>query len=90
MPHVKTNMFPYVFGIDIATGVAALPGDGNDAICMTYTYDLANYMVKLLELDEWPELSVFVGDEVTYNEILAIAEEIWGKIWAEIIQMSMS
>lgn len=47
-------------------------------------------MVKLLELDEWPELSVFVGDEVTYNEILAIAEEIWGKIWAEIIQMSMS
>ena len=58
MPHVKTNLFPCVFGIDIAT-VADIPGDGNDAICMTYMYDLANYIVKLLKLDEWPELSVF-------------------------------
>lgn len=45
---------------------------------MTYMYDLTDYMVKLLELEEWPEFSVFVGDEVTYNEILAISEEIRG------------
>jgi nucleoside-diphosphate-sugar epimerase len=86
MPHAKTNLFPYVFGIDIANGVAAIPGDGNDVICMTYTYDLANYMVKLLELDEWPEFSVFVGDEVTYNEILAIAEDIRGRLGRNLFQ----
>ncbi|KAF3386454.1 hypothetical protein F1880_000160 [Penicillium rolfsii] len=79
MPHAKTNLHPYVFGIDIASGVAAIPGDGNNVICMTYTYDLANYMVKLLEIEDWPEFSVFVGDEVTYNEILNMAEEIRGK-----------
>ncbi|KAJ5890850.1 uncharacterized protein N7473_007078 [Penicillium subrubescens] len=78
MPHAKTNLHPYIFGIDIAGGVAAIPGDGNDVICMTYTYDLANYMVKMLELEEWPEFSVFVGDEVTYNEILAMVEGIRG------------
>lgn len=83
MPHAKTNLNPYIFGIDIANGVAAIPGDGNDVICMTYTYDLANYMVKLLELEDWPEFSVFVGDQVTYNEILAIAEDIKSKLEAK-------
>jgi hypothetical protein len=82
MPHAKTNLQPYVFGIDIANGVAAIPGDGNDIICMTYTYDLANYVARMLELEDWPEFSVFVGDQVTYNEILAIAEDIKGKLEA--------
>lgn len=80
MPHAKTNLQPCVFGIDIANGVAAIPGDGNDVICMIYTYDLANYLVRMLELEDWPEFSVFVGDQVTYNEILAIAEDIRGKL----------
>jgi hypothetical protein len=83
MPHAKTNLHPYIFGIDIAGGIAAIPGDGNDVICMTYTYDLANYMVKMLELEEWPEFSVFVGDQVTYNEILAMAEGVRGKMNAK-------
>ncbi|KAJ5175322.1 uncharacterized protein N7482_001199 [Penicillium canariense] len=79
MPHAETNLQPYTFGIDIAGGVAAIPGDGKDVICMTYTRDLASYMVKMLDLDEWPEFSVFVGDEVTYNGLLSLAEEITGK-----------
>jgi hypothetical protein len=85
MPHAKTNLHPYIFGIDIAGGIAAIPGDGNDVICMTYTYDLANYMVKMLELEEWPEFSVFVGDQVTYNEILAMAEGVRGKMNAKLL-----
>lgn len=90
MPHVKTNLHPYIFGIDIAGGVAAIPGDGNDVICMTYTYDLAKYMAKILELQEWPEFSVFVGDEVTYNQILAIAEEVRGMIKANAFKESIN
>ncbi|CAG7956772.1 unnamed protein product [Penicillium salamii] len=79
MPKVKTHLQPFTFGIDIASGTAAIPGDGNNVICMTYTYDLATYLVKALDLDEWPEFSIFVGDEVTYNQILGIAEEFTGK-----------
>ncbi|KAJ6017929.1 hypothetical protein N7451_001308 [Penicillium sp. IBT 35674x] len=78
MPHVQTNLQPYTFGINIAKREAAIPGDGNDVICMTYTYDMANYVVKALDLDEWPEFSVIVGDELTYNQILSMAEEITG------------
>jgi len=78
MPQVQTNLQPYSFGIDIGSGIAAVPGDGTDVICMTYTCDMATYLVKALDLDEWPEFSVIVGDQVTYNEILAMVEEITG------------
>ncbi|KAJ5498249.1 hypothetical protein N7453_007300 [Penicillium expansum] len=70
---------PFTFGIDISSGTAAIPGDGNNVICMTYTYDMAIYLVKALSLDEWPEFSVIVGDEVTYNQVLGMAEEFTGK-----------
>ncbi|KAJ5788369.1 hypothetical protein N7457_003359 [Penicillium paradoxum] len=79
MPHIQTHLQPFTFGIDISSGTAAIPGDGNNVICMTYTYDMATYLVKALDLDEWPEFSVIVGDEVTYNQVLSMAEEFTGK-----------
>ncbi|OQD64471.1 hypothetical protein PENPOL_c007G08988 [Penicillium polonicum] len=79
MPHVQTRLQPFTFGIDISSGTAAIPGDGNNVICMTYTYDMATYLVKALDLDEWPEFSVIVGDEVTYNQVLGMAEEFTAK-----------
>lgn len=79
MPLARTNLQPYTFGISLSDRIAAIPGDGNDIICMTYTYDMANYVVKLFDLDEWPEFSVIVGDQVTYNQLLQMAEEIRGK-----------
>ncbi|OQE80460.1 hypothetical protein PENNAL_c0046G00074 [Penicillium nalgiovense] len=75
MPHVLTHLQPFTFGIDISSRTAAIPGDGNNVICMTYTYDMAVYVVKLLDLDEWPEFSVIVGDEITYNQLLGMLEE---------------
>jgi hypothetical protein len=78
MPNVQTHLQPFTFGIDISSGTAAIPGDGNNVICMTYTYDMATYLVKALDLDEWPEFTVVVGDEVTYNQVLGMAEEFTG------------
>ncbi|GKZ38900.1 hypothetical protein AbraIFM66950_011450 [Aspergillus brasiliensis] len=46
---------------------------------VTYSYDLAAYIVKLLDLEEWPEFSIFAGDDITYNELLKLAEEARGK-----------
>ncbi|KAE8370008.1 NmrA-like family protein [Aspergillus caelatus] len=79
MPVVRTNLQPFTFGIDIASCQAAIPGDGNDVICMTYTYDMAVYIVRLLDEEDWPEFSVIVGSETTYNQLLQLAEEIRGK-----------
>ncbi|KAJ5156757.1 hypothetical protein N7492_009560 [Penicillium capsulatum] len=79
MPLARTNLQPYTFGVSLSHRVAIIPGDGNNVICMTYTYDMAKYVARLLELDEWPEFSVIVGDQVTYNQLLEMAEEIRGK-----------
>ncbi|KAB8259549.1 hypothetical protein BDV32DRAFT_124350 [Aspergillus pseudonomiae] len=79
MPVVRTNLQPFTFGIDIASCQAAIPGDGNDVICMTYTYDMATFIVRLLDEEGWPEFSVIVGSQTTYNELLQLAEELRGK-----------
>ncbi|PYH91823.1 NAD(P)-binding protein [Aspergillus ellipticus CBS 707.79] len=79
MPRVRSNLQQHVFGIDIANCRAAIPGDGNDTLCMTYTYDMAKLLVRLLELEDWAEFSVVVGDEITYNQLLELAEEARGR-----------
>ena len=79
MPLARTHLQPYTFGISIPDGKAVIPGDGNNVICMTHTQDMANCLVRILDLDEWPEISVIVGDELTYNQLLAMAEEIRGQ-----------
>ncbi|OGM51146.1 nmrA-like family protein [Aspergillus bombycis] len=79
MPVVHTNLQPFTFGIDIASCQAAIPGDGNDVICMTYTYDMAVFIVRLLDAEDWPEFSVIVGSQTTYNQLLQLAEELRGK-----------
>ncbi|KAB8069783.1 NAD(P)-binding protein [Aspergillus leporis] len=79
MPVVRTNLQPFTFGIDIASCQAAIPGDGNDVLCMTYTYDMAAYIVRLLDEEKWPEFSIMVGDQITYNQLLQLAEQIRGR-----------
>ncbi|PWY74336.1 nmrA-like family protein [Aspergillus heteromorphus CBS 117.55] len=79
MPHARSHLSPHVFGIDIPNGRAAIPGDGNDTLCMTYTYDMAAFLVRILELQVWEEFSVVVGDEVTYNQLLGIVEGVTGR-----------
>ncbi|GFF33484.1 isoflavone reductase homolog P3 [Aspergillus udagawae] len=79
MPVVCTNLTPCTFGINIQHCQAAIPGDGYDVMCMTYTYDMAAFLLRLLDVEDWPEFSIVVGDEVTYNQLLEMAEEIRGQ-----------
>ncbi|KAL6235868.1 hypothetical protein BDW75DRAFT_230019 [Aspergillus navahoensis] len=79
MPHVKTNLSPMTIAVDMANCEAAIPGDGNDVIAMTYSYDMAKFIARLLETEEWEEFSVVVGDEVTYNQLVGIGERVRGR-----------
>jgi nucleoside-diphosphate-sugar epimerase len=78
-PDLKSYMKPNVFVIDMKNHVAAIPGDGNVPVTFTYSYDLARFVVAALDLDEWPEESRVVGDTLTWNEFVTLAEEIRGK-----------
>lgn len=68
MPLIKTNLGPFTFGIDVLNCQASIPGDGNSVLSLTYSVDLAKFVVKILDLDEWPEYSIGVG------KILALIE----------------
>lgn len=76
----KTHLPHSVLAVDMAHNAAAIPGDGNEPVTLTYTFDVARFVVAALDLEAWPtsrELRV-VGDEVTFNELVAIAEEVKG------------
>lgn len=79
MPYVETHLAPFTFGIDMGNCQAAIPGDGNDHLSLTYSKDLAKFVVRTLDLDEWPDLSIGVGDDITFNEMLRLAEEARGE-----------
>jgi hypothetical protein len=78
-PQIKTHLRPSPFGLDIASKKAAIPGDGNTLFTLTYTFDVAKFVVALQDLDEWPEVSRFAGDIITWNEFVRLAEETTGR-----------
>lgn len=77
---LKSYLRPNVFVIDIAKKVAAIPGDGNAPLTLTYTFYLARFVVQSLDLKdgEWEEQSRVIGDEISWNEFVGLAEEISG------------
>lgn len=78
-PDMKTYLKPNIFVIDLANKVAAVPGDGNVPVTFTYTFDLARFVVAALDVEKWPQESRVIGDELTWNEFVRLAEEVQGE-----------
>lgn len=78
-PNINTRMVgPPVF-VDVANNVAALPGTGNEPIVLTYSIDLARFVDGLLATPDWPQRSIVIGDKLTWNEFVKLAESARGK-----------
>lgn len=80
MPHVPSYLEPMHFAFDIGNRRAVIPGSGNDVISMVHSFDLARFIVRTLESDDWPEYSGVVGSDITLNEALALAEKARGNV----------
>ena len=79
VPHVKSYLGGGItFAIDMANMAAALPGSGNTPVVFSYSFDIGNLVAALLTLPTWERESYIVGDRITWNEFLAIAEEARG------------
>ncbi|KAI8668084.1 NmrA domain-containing protein [Fusarium keratoplasticum] len=79
LPHISSNLWAYTWAIDIANKRAAIPGTGDDVLSLTYSVDVARFVVRTLESsDKWPETSILSGTDITFNQLLAIAERIRG------------
>ncbi|KAF6828855.1 nmrA-like family protein [Colletotrichum plurivorum] len=78
MPHIQTHMDPYTWAIDVANCRAAIPGSGDDLISVTYSVDVARFITRSLDSQDWPVFSIVVGSDVTLNQLLQIVERIRG------------
>ncbi|KAB2574023.1 uncharacterized protein LTHEOB_12152 [Lasiodiplodia theobromae] len=77
-PHARSYLKPLCFAIDLASCKAAIPGDGEQKVTFTYTFDVARFVVAALDLEVWEEESCIAGDTVTWNEFVRMAEEVRG------------
>ncbi|OCK80326.1 NAD(P)-binding protein [Lepidopterella palustris CBS 459.81] len=78
MPSVKSYLQPLTIVVDLANNVAAIPGDGNTPVVFTHTFDVANFVAASLDLENWPERSIIIGDKVTWNKFVETAEAVKG------------
>ncbi|KAF3919596.1 hypothetical protein ABW20_dc0103516 [Dactylellina cionopaga] len=78
VPHLKSYSLAIPYGLDIAKNVAAIPGSGNVPFTLTYTFDLAKFVAASLSLPKWETKTYVSNDRLTWNELLAIVEDIKG------------
>ncbi|KAG6368499.1 hypothetical protein INS49_002708 [Diaporthe citri] len=67
-----------VIVVDREHNAAGIPGDGDEPVTLTYTFAVARFVVAAPDLEAWPRELRVVGDELTFNELVAIAEEVKG------------
>lgn len=79
MPHVQSHLSPLVVFVDIAHRAAAIPGTGDELISVTYTKDLAKFVVASLRLEKWDEVLQVYSDQTSVKQIVQLAEEATGK-----------
>ncbi|KAK3369846.1 hypothetical protein B0H63DRAFT_551718 [Podospora didyma] len=77
-PRVKSYMGSTTFVVDVANDVAGIPGTGDVPVTFSHSVDVAQFVVRSLDLQKWDPISWVVGDKVTWNEFLWLAEEAKG------------
>lgn len=78
MPAVKSHMTPWTVVVDMASNAAVLPGSGDVNVTFTHTSDVGRYVAAWLDVREWEPRTFLVGETVTWNQFLAIAEDVKG------------
>ncbi|KAI8629882.1 hypothetical protein F5Y19DRAFT_62410 [Xylariaceae sp. FL1651] len=78
LPAVKSHVAPITMAIDILNNKAAIPGDGESPVAFTHTTDVAKLVVAMLDLEKWEPQTYIIGDRITWNEFLQLAEDAKG------------
>ena len=78
MPHIKSHLSTVSFVVDMANKTAVIPGTGNEPFSLTYTKDLAKFVVAVLDLPKWEESFCAYSETTTWNSVVKRAEEVTG------------
>lgn len=77
-PRVKSYLSPMTVVIDIQAKKAGIPGSGAVPVVFTYSADVARFTAASLTLEKWEKDSYIIGDKLSWNEFLKLAEEVRG------------
>ncbi|KAF5008658.1 hypothetical protein FDECE_5070 [Fusarium decemcellulare] len=77
-PKVKSYIDDIALFIDMPENTAVIPGSGEVPVVFTHTFDVAKFVAALLDLAKWPREVHIIGDRLTWNEMLKLAEEVKG------------
>ncbi|CAG7559176.1 unnamed protein product [Fusarium equiseti] len=77
-PTTKSYLHNAATFLDIKHRTAAIPGSGDVPVTFTFSKDVARYVAAFLDLEKWEQRTFIIGDKVTMNEMVKIAEEATG------------
>ncbi|KAM0330566.1 hypothetical protein ACHAQA_003513 [Verticillium albo-atrum] len=80
MPHVKTYIQQTTFVVDMANKTAAIPGTGKELMTFTYSLDVAKFVVAALDLPKWERDTIVIGDKMSWDDFVELAEEARDKL----------
>ncbi|KAF4464319.1 Nmra-like family [Fusarium albosuccineum] len=75
IPKVKSYIDDIALFIDMPENTAVIPGSGEVPVVFTHTFDVAKFVAALLDSAKWPREVHIIGDRLTWNEMLKLAEE---------------
>ncbi|KAI0126962.1 hypothetical protein BJ170DRAFT_425144 [Xylariales sp. AK1849] len=78
MPKVKSYLTPTTMILDVAAAKAAIPGSGDVPGAFTYSQDVGKFVAALLTLPKWEKESYVIGEKLTWNEFVKLAENVRG------------
>lgn len=87
MPHVKTYIQQTTFVVDMAGKSASIPGDGKQKMTFTYSLDVAKFVIAALDLPKWDRDTIVIGDKMTWEEFVKLAEEARGMFAALLLSL---
>jgi hypothetical protein len=78
-PKVKSYLTPLPLVLDIQGNAAGIPGTGDEPVVFTHTSDISKYVAELvLDPNPWDQTSTIIGDKITWNDFVKIAEDVKG------------
>ncbi|KAH9226556.1 hypothetical protein K456DRAFT_1754692 [Colletotrichum gloeosporioides 23] len=78
-PAVPCPVLPLAVVLDVENCQAAIPTDGNSPVTLTHSETIGRFVAASLDLPCWPKKALIIGDTLTWNQALEIAEEARGK-----------
>ena len=72
-------MVPFMMVLDILNDQAVILESGDVPVVFTHTRDVAKFVAASLDLEKWETETFVMGDKVTFNGLLSLAQDAKGK-----------